>query len=159
MYALAELLAKLYPERDAVRLLLLDIGLDPEDIDLDGAAVVRWRRVLDCAWKHKTLRALVGSVRRKYTAQATELDRALEQYCSHRKQEAGAVDLEKDAIVVGEAMIKAQLVINKPFGSFSHEDKQKITRAVIALIGIPDLGSIEVRPSGPSDREYSTENE
>jgi effector-associated domain 1 (EAD1)-containing protein len=84
MSQLADQLADLYPERDKARLLLLGTGLDPEHINLDGDAVLRWERILDEAWKRHAISDLAEAVAREYPQRATEVADAAMRYMEER---------------------------------------------------------------------------
>ncbi|MBI5715965.1 MAG: NACHT domain-containing protein [Chloroflexi bacterium] len=89
MRDLADILAKLYPDHDRVRLFLLRVGLDPDQINLEGDATLRWERVLDEAWKHQKISEIVTGASQDYEARGTELTTAMQGYLDSRNWRAG----------------------------------------------------------------------
>ncbi|HVS00750.1 MAG TPA: NACHT domain-containing protein [Thermoanaerobaculia bacterium] len=80
MSELAHLLAGLYPDRDAARFFMRDAGLDPEEVYLETIPVRRWEKILEEAWKHRKLEAVVETAARKYEPRRGDLERAARQY-------------------------------------------------------------------------------
>ena len=87
MSGLAKLLAKLYPDLDRVRLLLLGdkVGIDPDEIDFRGDATLVWHRVLDEAWKRERVKRLVDLVSAKYPERDEELSAEVQLYLNARE--------------------------------------------------------------------------
>jgi NACHT domain-containing protein len=92
MSDLANSLAKLYPDGDRVRLFLLTVGLDPDRIDLTGDAILRWERVLDEAWKHQMVQAIVMAASKDYEAREEELVKQMQQYLDLRSWQTETTD-------------------------------------------------------------------
>lgn len=80
MSQLARILATLYPERDEVHFFLREVRLDPNEIDLDGNAVLRWGRVLEEAAKHGRVEAIVKKASQEYPRRADALAASAARY-------------------------------------------------------------------------------
>ena len=83
---LAGVLAKLYPDRDRIRLRLLTsgTGIDSEKIDFGGDATLIWDRTLDEAWKRGLIEILVDVVANDYKESAEVLSAAKDDYLAAR---------------------------------------------------------------------------
>lgn len=86
MSDLADILVKLYPDRDKVRQFLRDreVSMDPDRVNLDGDATLRWEKILEEAWKHQKVGKIVEAAAREYEARRAELYEAMQRDFSGR---------------------------------------------------------------------------
>ncbi|HVS00749.1 MAG TPA: NACHT domain-containing protein [Thermoanaerobaculia bacterium] len=84
MSELAHLLADLYPDRDAARFFMRDVGLAPEEVYLETSPLKAWERILEEAWKHRKVEAVVETAARKYESRRPQLELAAGKYLESR---------------------------------------------------------------------------